>query len=168
MMRKQRGTAQVSKLCRHNSKKSYENPVFGRGGNSTQQRRSPLFRPETVSAANPCSRTKFMHIKCISDKKKFVGLTRSNILPWEVCPRTDFLAKFLALFEKAAGRGKCIVDGHTPNSRGINIYIKRVYQLNFCASFGRVGARARTKYFTCVLQFSRSLWARKKFQLRFF
>ena len=48
----------------------FENPVFGRGGNSTQQRGRPLFRPETVSAANPCSRMKFMHIKCISDKKK--------------------------------------------------------------------------------------------------
>ena len=60
----------------------------------------------------------------ISDKNKFVGPTRSNILPWEVCPRTDFLA----LFEKAAGM--CIVAGHTPNFRGINIYIERASQNN--------------------------------------
>ena len=83
---------------------------------------------------NPCSRMKFMHIKFISDKKNFVGLTRSNILPWEVCPRTDFWA-FLALFEKAAGRGRCIVAGHTPNSRGINIYIERASHNNI----GRLG-----------------------------
>ena len=102
----------------------YENPVFARIGNSTYQRIKPLFRPETVPAANSCSRMKFMHIKFISYKKKFVGPTRSNILLWEVCSRTDFLAKFLALFEKAAGRGRCIVTGHTPKSRGINIYIK--------------------------------------------
>ena len=46
-----------------------------------------------------------------------------------------FLAKFLALFEKAAGRGRCIVAGHTPNSRGINIYIERASHNNI----GRLG-----------------------------
>ena len=79
---------------------------------------------------------KFMHIKFISDKKNFVEPTRRKILPWEVCPRTDFLAKFLALFEKAAGRGRCIVAGHTPNSRGINIYIEKASHNNI----GRLGA----------------------------
>ena len=33
----------------------------------------------------------------------------------------------------------------------------RAYQLNLCASFGRVGARARAKYFTCVLGMSWSI-----------
>ena len=110
---------------------TYENPVFARTPNSTQQRSSPLFRPGSIQAANPCSRMKFMHIKFISDKKKFVGPTRSNILHQEVYPRTDFLA----LFEKAAGRGRCIVAGHTSNSRGINIYIERASHNNI----GRLG-----------------------------
>ena len=56
-------------------------------------------------------------------------------MSWEVCPRTDFLAKLLALFEKAAGRGRCIVAGHTLNSRGINIYIQRASHNNI----GRLG-----------------------------
>ena len=46
-----------------------------------------------------------------------------------------FLAKFLAFFEKAAGRDRCIVAGHTPNSRGINIYIERASHNNI----GRLG-----------------------------
>ena len=51
-----------------------------------------------------------------------------------------FLAKFLALFEKAAGRGRCIVAGHTPNSRGINIYIER-------ASHNNIGCLGVSKNF---------------------
>ena len=51
-----------------------------------------------------------------------------------------FLAKLLALFKKAAGRGKCIVAGHTPNSRGINIYIER-------ASHNNIGRRGAPKIF---------------------
>ena len=83
---------------------------------------------------------KFMHIKFISDKKNFVEPTRSNILPWEVCPRTDFLAFFGKMFGTFWKSGRPwqvyqIVAGHTPNSRGINIYIERVSHNNI----GRLG-----------------------------
>ena len=56
-------------------------------------------------------------------------------MPRIVCPRGDFLAKFLALFAKAAGRSETVVAGYTPNSQGINSYIKRVYHNNI----GRLG-----------------------------
>ena len=69
---------------------------------------------------------KFMHIKFVSEKKNFVAPFGDNILPRKVCPKSDFLA----LFEKAAGRGESIVAGHTPNSRGINSYIKRTSHNN--------------------------------------
>ena len=94
---------------------------------------------------NPCSRMKFTHIIFISDKKHFVEPTRSNILPGKYAPGPIFLAffgKILALFEKAAGRGSCIVAGYTPNSRGINIYIERAPHNNI----GRLGG---SKNFWC-------------------
>ena len=46
-----------------------------------------------------------------------------------------FLGKFLTLFEKAAGHSESVVAEHTPNSRGINDYIKRVSHSNI----GRLG-----------------------------
>ena len=83
---------------------------------------------------------KFMHIKFISDKSFFCWTHTEQHLLWEVCPRTDFLAKFLAFFEKAAGRGRCIVAGHTPNSRSVNIYIER-------ASHNNIGCLGVSKNF---------------------
>ena len=78
-----------------------------------------------------------MHIEFVF-KKNFVLPSGSNNLPPKVCPRGDFLAflaKFLALFEKAAGRRESVVAGYTPNSRGINSYIERVSHNNI----GRLG-----------------------------
>ena len=63
-------------------------------------------------------------------------------MPPKVCPRGDFLA----LFEKATGRRESVVAGYTPNSRGINSYIKRVSHNNI----GRLGLFItfwRKKYF---------------------
>jgi len=57
-----------------------------------------------------------------------------------------FLAKFLTLFEKAAGRGESVVAGHTPNSLGINIYIKRVSH----NSIGRLGASKNFWHKKCI------------------
>ena len=91
---------------------------------------------QTFLAANPCSRMKFMHIKFISDKKKFCWThTEQHFALGSMPQDRHFLAKFLALFEKAAGRSETVVAGYTPNSRGINSYIKRVSQNNI----GRLG-----------------------------
>ena len=65
----------------------------------------------------------------------FVAPFGDNILPRKVCPKSDFWAKCLTLFEKAAGRSESVVAGHTPKSRGINSYIKRVSHSNI----GRLG-----------------------------
>ena len=51
-----------------------------------------------------------------------------------------FLAKCLTFFEKAAGRSKSVVAGHTPISRGINSYIERV-------SHNNIGCREASKRF---------------------
>ena len=79
-----------------------------------------------------------MHIKFISDKKILLNPHGATFYLGKYDPGPifwHFLAKILALFEKAAGRGRCIVAGHTPNSRGINSYIERASHNNI----GRLG-----------------------------
>ena len=114
------------------------------------QRARALQWPESVLEGNSYSGTMLKHIKTFCIIYFFVAPFGDNILPRKVCPKSDFLAKILALFEKAAGRGESIVAGHTPNSRGINSYIKRVSHNNI----GHGGALPRfleqnsTKFWT--------------------
>ena len=81
-----------------------------------------------------------MHIKFFSDKKKFCWTHTEQHFALGSMPQDQFFRKFLSLFEKAVGRGKCIVAGHTPNSLGINIYIER-------ASHNNIGCLGVSKNF---------------------
>ena len=72
----------------------YENSVFAHTANSTMKRRRALQWPESVLVGNPYSGTMLKHIKTFSIIFFCVAPIPSNILPWEVCPRTDFLGIF--------------------------------------------------------------------------
>ena len=101
--------------------------VFARCVNSTMKRRRAHQWPESVLVGNPYSGTMLKYIKtfCIFF---CVAPTRNNIFPKEVYNRSDFgafLAKFWALFEKAAGLTTCIVAEHTPNSRDIFFWYRK-------------------------------------------
>ena len=101
----------------------------------------------------------FMHIKFVFEKNKFCCTLRGQHFTSESVPQErffgHFLAKFLTLFEKAAGRSESVVAGHTPNSRGINNYIERVSHNNI----GRLGLsiifwRKKGNFFLDLIFFS--------------
>ena len=72
----------------------YEESVFARIANSTQQRGRAIQWPEIVSAGNPFTGSQYKYIKLFCIIFFFVAPTRNNIFFQEVYPRSDFWAFF--------------------------------------------------------------------------